>query len=85
MPQHLVSTILFDGTLSLEWEECKKAPDDISVTLENLLFKTHKQKSSESPLQWMLFFRAQQFFNSPAPSRAFRREFEAAWPHQVQS
>ncbi|MFP4165258.1 MAG: DEAD/DEAH box helicase [Chitinispirillaceae bacterium] len=85
MPQHLVSAVLFDGTLSLEWEECKKAPDDTSVTLENLLFKTHKQKSIESPLQWMLFLGLSKPSIPLSPSLAFWREFGAAWLHQVQS
>lgn len=53
MPQHLVSTILFDGTLSIEWEECLSAPDDRAITLQNLVFNNYKEKNAAGSMLWM--------------------------------
>ncbi len=85
MPQHLVSTILFDGSLSLEWEECATSPNGNSTTLENLIFKTFKHKTVENPLQWMLVLGLCDPSIHISGSLAFWREFAALWIHFVQS
>jgi hypothetical protein len=42
MPQHLVTTILFDGTLSLEWEESLLTESRDRARLEKLLLDAYK-------------------------------------------
>ncbi len=85
MPQHLVSTILFDGTLSLEWEECATAPHDKSITLENFLFKTYKEKTRGNPLRWILSLGLSEVSIHLSQPLVFWREFGAKWLHEVQS
>ncbi|HEX2959985.1 MAG TPA: hypothetical protein VHO70_24325 [Chitinispirillaceae bacterium] len=82
--QHLVSTVLFDGTLSLEWEECVSSPDDKSITLENVVFETSKEKTTVNPMQWMLLLGLSDSSIHLSASLVFWREFGAAWLHQVQ-
>jgi len=84
MPQHLVSTILFDETLSIEWEECLSAPDDRATTLENLVFKAYKEKTTADSMQWMLILGLSDSSIHLSASLAFWREFGATWVHQVQ-
>lgn len=84
MPQHLVSTILFDGTLSLEWEECLSAPDDRAITLQNLVFNNYKEKNAAGSMLWMFILGLSDSSVHLSASLSFWREFGATWIHQAQ-
>ena len=85
MSQYLVSTILFDGTLCLEWEECLSPLQERSVTLEKIILKACKEKNRANPLLWLLVSGLSDSSIPLSPSLGFWREFGAAWVHQVQS
>ncbi len=84
MPQRLVSTILFDGTLFLEWEECLSTPDDRAINLDNIVLKKFKEKTIANPMQWMLLLGLSDSSVHLSASLVFWREFGAAWIHQAQ-
>lgn len=85
MSQRLVTTILFDGSLTLEWEEHSDSGDEKSIALENLIYKQYQQKTREQPLRWMLVLGLAESSVHLSPSLSFWREFSALWLHQVQS
>jgi non-specific serine/threonine protein kinase len=85
MPQRLVSTILFDGSLTLEWEEHSDSSDEKSYVFESMIFKQFQQRTKQYPLRWMLILGLGDSSIHLAPSLSLWREFSALWIHQVQS
>jgi superfamily II DNA or RNA helicase len=85
MPQHLVASILFDGTLALEWEESSFPANHERRLLEKFLLASHKSRSAESPLGWLLALGLTDGRIPLSPSLAFWREFAAFWLHQVRT
>jgi non-specific serine/threonine protein kinase len=85
MPQRLVSTILFDGSLTLEWEEYSGSADERSVALENLIYKQFQQRTKECPSRWLLVLGLGESSVHLSPSLSFWREFSALWLHQLES
>jgi non-specific serine/threonine protein kinase len=83
--QHLVASILFDGTLALEWEEPALADNHDRGKLEKLLLDSFKKRTVENPAEWLLILGLSDAAVSLSPSLAFWREFCAAWLHQIRT
>ena len=86
MSLHLVTSILFDGSLALEWEEGSPAdsPDRPSVAkategdtqrLERLLLEVSKTIRAVKPGQWLLVLGLSESSIPLSPSLDFWRGF----------
>jgi non-specific serine/threonine protein kinase len=85
MPQHLVTTILFDGTLSLEWEESLLTESRDRARLEKLLLDAYKSRTIADPVKWLLLLGLSDESIPLSPALVFWREFSAAWLHQART
>lgn len=85
MSQHLVTSIFFDGTLALEWEESSIAPSHDRTRLENLLLDTYKKRTAENPAQWLLVLGLSDATVPLSAPLLFWREFSAVWLHQIRT
>jgi non-specific serine/threonine protein kinase len=85
MPQQLVTSILFDGTLALEWEESTLAASHDRAKLEKLLIEAYKSRTIENPAQWLLVLGQSDESIPLSPSLTFWREFAAAWLHHIRT
>lgn len=47
MTQHLVSTILFDGVIALEWEDSALPNSHDRLRIEKLLYEAYRKRSVE--------------------------------------
>jgi non-specific serine/threonine protein kinase len=85
VPQYLVTSILFDGTLALEWEESPLAENHDRSKLERHLLDSYKSRTVENPAQWFLVLGLSDSSIPLSPSLTFWREFAANWVHQVRT
>jgi non-specific serine/threonine protein kinase len=96
MSQHLVTSILFDGSLALEWQEGSLAdsPDRPSVAkategdtqrLERLLLEVSKTTRAVKPGQWLLVLGLSEGGIPLSPSLDFWRRFAERWIHQART
>jgi hypothetical protein len=85
MPQYLVTSILFDGNLSLEWEESGTAENIDRLRLEKHLIDSYQARTFENPVQWLLVLGLSDASVLLSPSLTFWREFTSFWLHQVRT
>ncbi len=52
MPEQLVTVILFDGFLSLEWEDSNVEPSDKKKQFERHLYDVYKNQAEKIPLKY---------------------------------
>jgi superfamily II DNA or RNA helicase len=81
MSHLLVTAILFDGTLTLEWEESDLAPNHDRGQLEKLLLDTYKIRTFTDPVPWLLVLGLSDASIPLSPALAYWREFSAYWLH----
>jgi non-specific serine/threonine protein kinase len=85
MPQHLTTSILFDGTLSLEWEESSLPENHDRRRIETLLTDPRQGRDEPRRAHWMLILGLTDAALPLSPALTFWREFAAAWVHQVRT
>ena len=96
MSQHLVTSILFDGSLALEWEESSladrhdrpsvaNAMEGDSQRLERLLLEVSKATRADRPGQWLLILGLSDSGIPLSPSLDFWRGFAERWIHQART
>jgi superfamily II DNA or RNA helicase len=85
MPNHLVTSILFDATLALEWEESPLAPSQDRERFERLLLDTYQKRSLADPARWLLVLGLSDLSVPLSPPLAYWREFASFWLHQVRT
>lgn len=85
MPQHLVTSILFDGSLALEWEENSLAEHHDRQRLEKLLMDVFKAGRVDGPGKWLLMLGLSDSTVPLSSSLAFWRDFSANWIHQART
>ncbi len=85
MSQHLVTSILFDGALALEWEETSLPDNHDRQRLERVLLDSSQKHKDEASLLWLLILGLSDSTVTLSPSLAFWREFADAWVHQVRT
>src|SRR5512133_2535358 len=79
MSQELATVVLFDGFLSLEWEENRSVANDEKTKFENHLFDIYKKQTTESPLKWLIALGLFETNISLSPSIEFWRHFSSGW------
>jgi len=85
MPRHLVTSILFDGSLTLEWEEGAFADNHDRHRLEKLLMDVSKTGRTGEPGKWLLVLGLSDTAIPLSSSLAFWRELSAGWFHQART
>lgn len=85
MPQHLVTSILFDGSLALEWENSDLAESHERRQLETLLLDVSNAARSGEPGKWLLTLGLSDVGIRLSPALDFWRHFSADWLHQARS
>ncbi len=85
MPQHLVTSILFDGSLTLEWEEGALAESHDRQRLEKLLMDVFKTGRAGEPGRWLLALGLSDSTIPLSSSLAFWRDLSANWLHQART
>jgi non-specific serine/threonine protein kinase len=85
MSQHLVTSILFDGSLALEWEEGALAGSHDTQRLERLLLEVSKAASADRPGSWLLVLGLSERDTPLSPSLDFWRGFAERWIHQART
>jgi len=85
MPQCLVTSILFDGSLALEREECSLAESHERRRLEKLLMEVLESGPAGEPGKWLLVLGLSDAAIQLSPSLAFWRDFSANWLHQART
>ncbi len=85
MSKRLVTAILFDSSLALEWEETALPDNHGRQRLEKLLLDSHKKRDSGSQALWLLVLGLSDTTVPISPSLAFWREFACAWVHQART
>jgi non-specific serine/threonine protein kinase len=85
MRPYLVTSILFDGHLALEWEECP-LPDSVDrQRLEAFLLETSKHGTPGTAGGWLVGLGLSDEEIPLSPSLEFWRRFAAAWVRQVRA
>jgi len=85
MSQHLVTSILFDGSLALEWEESALADSHDRQRLERLLLDVSKTHRPVRPGRWLLVLGLSERGIPLSPSLDFWRAFAERWIHQART
>jgi len=85
MAQHLVTSILFDGSLALEWEESPIAVSPDSQRLERWLLDLAKANPADKPGKWLIPLGLSESNVPLSPSLEFWRAFSANWIHQART
>jgi superfamily II DNA or RNA helicase len=85
MSQCLVTSILFDGSLALEWEECPIAESHDRQRLEKLLLEVSKIGHTDRPGKWLLVLGLSEESIPLSPSLEFWRGFSRTWIHQART
>jgi non-specific serine/threonine protein kinase len=81
MSRYLVTSILFDGSLALEWEEGTLADSPDRQRLEPLLFDASKSAGAGNPGMWLIVLGLSEPAIPLSPCLAFWRELAARWVH----
>ena len=85
MPQYLVTSILFDGSLALEWAEGALAESHDRQRLEKLLLDVSKTGRAGEAGKWLLALGLSDGSIQLSPSLEFWRGFSAGWLHQART
>ena len=85
MSQHLVTSILFDGSLALEWEDSSLAHSHDTQRLERRLLEVWEANRADRRAQWLLILGLSECGIALSPSLDFWREFTARWVHQART
>jgi non-specific serine/threonine protein kinase len=85
MPHYLTTSILFDGTLALEWEECTLSENHERSRLEKLLLEIHGKRSGKIPAKWLLILGLSDARIQLSPTLSFWREFAGSWLHLIRT
>lgn len=85
MQNHLTTSILFTGTLSLEWEESLLAPNGNRLKLEKQLLAIAAKSDAKNRLLWLLHLGLSSNEIPLSPPLAFWRDVAATWIHQVRT
>lgn len=84
MPQHLVTSILFDGHLALEWEE--NLDDNIDrQKLETVLLDASKNCTPQTAAKWLIMLGLSDSTIPLSPSLEFWRQFASTWIRLVRN
>jgi non-specific serine/threonine protein kinase len=85
MSHQLVTSILFDGTLALEWEDSLQTIPQIQWQLENHLFDIYKSRNAEKPALWMIVSGLSAQSTPLSTALTFWRDFARLWVHTIRS
>jgi non-specific serine/threonine protein kinase len=85
MSQSLIASILFDGTIALEWEESNLPENHERQRFEKVLLETFKARSNKIPAKWLLVLGLSDLQMELSPSLSFWREFARLWLHQIRT
>ena len=85
MQQCLVTSILFDGSLELEWEGCAFPENHDRQRLEKLLMDVARAHRADKPGKWLLMLGLSEPGIPLSPSLEFWRGFAAGWIHQTRT
>ena len=85
MPSHLTTSILFTGTLSLEWEDSGLAPDTRRLKFEKQLLDQAAGSKTNNRLLWLLHLGLSDPAIPLSAVLSFWRDFAATWIHQVRT
>ncbi|KMQ50743.1 Helicase, SNF2/RAD54 family [Chitinispirillum alkaliphilum] len=85
MPQHLVTSVLFDSTLSLEWEESVLKNNPARSKIEDLIVGSFKRRTAENPSLWLLILGLSPEHIPLSQSLSFWREFSYTWIHKLRT
>lgn len=79
MPQHLVTSILFEGHLALEWEETPTNDNADRQKLEAVLLNASKKCSPQTAAIWLVTLGLSDTNTPLSSSLAFWRQFALLW------
>ncbi|NLD92498.1 MAG: DEAD/DEAH box helicase [Fibrobacter sp.] len=79
MSEQLITVILFDGFLSLEWEDCSDVSSDKKTQFEHYLYKVYKNQTKEIPLKWLISLGLYNQDEHLSPSLRFWHTFSSTW------
>ena len=85
MNQHLVTSILFDGTLALEWEESSLAENRDRLRFEKLLLDMYNKERANAPGKWMIVLGLSEDGIPLSQALEFWRSFASNWVRQVRT
>jgi hypothetical protein len=85
MNQHLVTSILFDGTLALEWEESSLAENRNRLRFEKLLLDMYNKERANAPGKWMIVLGLSEAGIPLSQALEFWRSFASNWVRQVRT
>lgn len=85
MSHHLTTSILFIGTLSLEWEESPLVPDVQRLKLEKQLLDQATVPDAQGRLLWLITLGLSPTDIPLSPALSFWRDIVAGWIHQVRT
>ena len=85
MSQHLVTSILFDRTLALEWED-SSLPENLGrLRFEKLLLDVYKKERVNTPGKWLVILGLSEAVVPFSPPLEFWRSFARNWILQVRT
>ena len=84
MSKSLVTSILFDRSLALEWEESSLTNSHDSLRLEHLLVEA-SETARQGPGKWLIVLGLSEPAIPLSPSLDFWREFAGRWIHQART
>jgi len=85
MSEQLVTVILFDGFLSLEWEDSCVEACDKKTQFEHHLYKVYKSQTADIPLKWLISLGLCSPDIQLSPSLGFWHKFSLNWIRQIRN
>ena len=85
MSQHLVTSILFDRTLALEWEDSLLPENLARLHFEKLLLDVYKKERVNTPGKWLIILGLSEAVVPFSPPLEFWRSFARNWILQVRT
>jgi SNF2 domain-containing protein/SNF2 helicase protein len=85
MSQYLVTTILFEGTLALEWEECSLPENLTRLRFEKLLLDVYRKERVNTPGKWLIILGLSESGIQFSQPLEFWRSFARNWIRQVRT